>query len=255
MAEQHGGNTVRSVDRTFDILEVIRDRGEVGVTELADLLGISKSTVHNHLNTMANRGFVVNENDRYRLGLRFLSFPDVVQKSNRLYQTAKDEVDELVDRTGERSQVLVEENGYGVYIYQQTDDRAITTNSRVGTRVSLHSTAIGKALLAHQPTEAVERVLDRDGLPAETENTITSRAEFEGELERVREAGVAFDDEEGIEGMRCVAAPIRNDRDVSVGAISVSGPCTRIKGERFEETLPEEVKRAAQAIEINYRFS
>lgn len=254
MGANKGGKTVLSVDRTFDILEEICEREEVGVTQLAEELDVSKSTIHNHLNTMANRGYVVNENDRYRLGLRFLSFPDVVQKSNRLYQTAVDEIDELVDTTGERSQLLVEENSHGVYIYQQTDDRAIRTSSRVGTRVMLHSTAIGKALLAYQPAEKVDQILERDGLPSMTEHTITSREAFEEELERVRERGIAFDDEEGIEGMRCVAAPIKNDQDVSVGAISVSGPCTRIEGERFEETLPQEVQRAAQAIEINYRF-
>lgn len=256
MTTRGDGNTVLSVDRTFEILEAIRDRGmDVGITELAEQLDVSKSTVHNHLSTMEKWGFVVNENGGYRLGLRFLSFLDGLQNSNRLYQAAKDEVDDLVERTGERSQILNEENGYGVYIYQQTDDRAITTNSQVGTRVSLHSSAIGKALLAYQPQSKVDRILERDGLPAETENTITSREEFAEELNRVRENGIAFDDEEGIEGMRCVAAPIRNENDVSVGAISVSGPCTRIEGDRFEETIPREVERAAQAIEINYRYS
>lgn len=255
MTLQGGGDTILSVDRAFEIVETIRDRGEVGVTEVADRLDVSKSTVHNHLKTMEERGYVVNEDGEYRLGLRFLSFPDTLQKSNRLYQTAKEEVDELVERTGERSQVLVEENGYGVYIYQQVDDRAITTNSRVGTRVGLHSSAIGKSLLAFQPPDKVDLILDRDGLSAQTENTITSREEFDAELERVREEGVAYDDEEGITGMRCVAAPIRDEDSVSVGAISVSGPCTRIKGERFESTLSREVERAAQAIEINYRYS
>ena len=204
---------------------------------------------------METRGYVVNEDGEYRLGLRFLSFPDTLRKSNRLYQTAKEEVDELVKRTGERSQVLVEENGHGVYIYQQVDDRATRTSSRVGTQVSLHSSAIGKSLLAFQPPEKMDRILDKDGLPARTEHTITSREEFNTELERIREGGVAYDDQEGIEGMRCVAVPILDENSVSVGAISVSGLCTRIKNERFESELPQEVERAAQAIEINYRYS
>jgi DNA-binding IclR family transcriptional regulator len=255
MTDHTNKNRVQSVDRTFEILETIRDHEKVGVTEIAEQLDVSKSTVHNHLNTMDARGYVVNEDGTYRLGLRLLSFPNTLQKSHRVYQTAKDEIDELVEQTGERSQVLVEEDGYGVYIYQQTDDRAITTNSKVGTRVTLHSSAIGKAMLAFQPKEKVRRILSRDGMPARTENTITSREAFEEELKSVREEGVAFDDEEGIEGMRCVAAPIRNEDSVSVGAISVSGPCTRIMGERFESTLPREVERAAQAIEIKYRYS
>jgi DNA-binding IclR family transcriptional regulator len=150
----------------------MRDRGAVGITELVEQLDVSKSTVHNHLNTMEARGYVVNDGGTYRLDLRLLSFPNTLQKSRRLYQTAKDEVDEPVERTGERSQVLVEDDGYGVCIHQQTDDRAITTNSKVGTRVTPHSSAIGKAMLAFQPEERVERILHRDGLVARTENTL-----------------------------------------------------------------------------------
>lgn len=248
-------NTVSSVQRAFKILETIRNQGDISVTELAQQLDVSKSTVHNHLKTMEESGYIVKTDGSYRLGLRFLSFPDVLQKSNRLYQAAKDEVEELVDRTNERGQVLCEENGSGVYIYQQKTNRSITTDTKVGSKVSLHSSAIGKALLAFQPQDKVDEIIDRDGLPAHTKHTITSRDELEQELERVREEGTAFDDEEGIEGLRCVAAPIRDSEGISVGAISISGPCTRISGDQFREALPQEVKRAAQAIEINYQFS
>jgi len=248
-------NTVTSVQRAFEILEAIRDHNDISVTELAEGLDVSKSTVHNHLNTMEQSGYVVKTDGSYRLGLRFLSFPDVLQKSNRLYQAAEDEVEDLVNRTNERGQILCEENGYGVYIYQQKANRAITTDSKVGTKVNLHSSAIGKALLAFQPKDKVDKIIERDELPAHTEHTITSRDELAAELERVREKGIAFDDEEGIEGLRCVAAPIRDSERVSVGAISISGPCTRISGDQFRESLPREVKRSAQAIEINYQFS
>jgi DNA-binding IclR family transcriptional regulator len=258
MAEADTGKTtneVQAVDRAFEILEVIRNEDGVGVTELATALNVSKSTVHNHLQTMANRGYVIKEDGEYGLGLRLLSFPHTLQERNPIYQAAKPEVDELVERTDERCQVLVEENGHGIYIYQATGARSITTESYVGTRVELHSSAIGKALLAFQPDEIIDRVIERDGLPKRTEHTVTSPEAFKQELAEVRESGVAFDDEEGILGMRCVAAPIKNAEGVSVGAVSVSGPGTRVQGERFEEELPEEIRQTAQAISLKVRFS
>lgn len=247
-------NMIQSTTRTFEILERLRDAGSVGVTALADDIGVSKSTVHNHLRTMEEQGYVIKEDGEYQLGLRFLSFPHSLLESNRLYQAAKPEVDEFVEKTDERCQVMVKEKDHGVYIYQATGTRSITTQSRVGTRVELHSTSIGKALLAHQPEEVVDRIIEETGLPAHTRNTFTDPDEFRAELEQVRNEGVAFDDEEGLLGLRCIAAPVRDSEGDSIGAISVSGPSTRINGEQFSEELPKQIKQTAQAIEIKYRY-
>jgi DNA-binding IclR family transcriptional regulator len=249
------GTNIQAVDRTLQILEYIRDTEEIRITELANSLGVSKSTVHNHLSTLSDHGYIIKTEGKYQLGLRFLSFAHMLQESNRLYLSAKPEIDDLVDRIDERSQVLVEENGHGIYIYQETGTRSITTESYVGTTVELHSSSIGKALLAFQPEEMVDRVIDRDGLPERTEHTVTSEDELKTELETIRETGVAFDDEEGMLGMRCIAAPVKNQAGRSVGAISVSGPCTRMDDERFREELPESVRQTAQAIELQYQFS
>lgn len=251
MAKQ---NLVRATMRTFEILEQLRDSGSARVTDLADDLGVAKSTVHNHLRTMEEEGYVVKEAGQYRLGLQFLSFPHSLLESNRLYQAAKPEVDEFVEKTDERCQVMVKEKDHGVYIYQATGTRSITTQSRVGTKVELHSTSIGKALLAYQPQAVVDRVIEDDGLPGHTENTITDPDELKAALETVRDEGVAFDDEEGLLGLRCIAAPVRNSDGESIGAISVSGPSTRINGDRFREELPKRIKQTAQAIEIKYRY-
>lgn len=248
-------NRVKAVERAFEFLREIRDRGGAAAGDLAESLDVSKSTAYNHLSTLADEGYVVKEDDEYRLGLRLISFSNAVQEDHRLYEAARLEVDDLVERTGERCQVMAEENGRGIYLYQATGRRSLSTDSRIGTSVDLHSTAIGKAMLAFQPQETVEAVLDRDGLPRRTDNTITDREAFLAELEEVREREVAFDDEEGFDGMRCVAAPIRETDGRAVGSISLSGPTTRVQGERFESELPELVRGTARTIEIKYRFA
>ena len=103
--------------------------------------------------------------------------------------------------------------------------------------------------------ERFDWILDRHGLPAETPNTVTSRSALEAELDEIRNRGVAFDGEERAEGVRCVAAPITDNEDTLHGSVSVSGPSTRIKGERFRSEIPEAVQNAATVIGINMRYS
>lgn len=245
---------IKATRLSLEIVDEIRKRDEAGVTELADHFGHSKSTIHEHLKTLVNAGYLRNENGSYSLSLRFLLLGGHSRRKEELYHQGKDEVDELAEDTGESSKLVVEENGKGVYLYQTRGDRAVTTDSHIGTRVYLHTTAVGKAIFAHLPAERRKEVIDRHGLPAVTSNTVTDRDELESRLARVRDHGVAFDDEERIEGMRCVAAPIHHDGEIQ-GAISVSGPKKRIDDERFRTDLPELVKNTVRIIEINSKYS
>jgi DNA-binding IclR family transcriptional regulator len=144
---------------------------------------------------------------------------------------------------------MVEEHGQGVYLHKARGENAIQTSSYVGARKQLHCTALGKAILSQLSTERVEEIIDEQGLAKQTDNTITTRAGLFSELEQIQEENVAFDEEEVVQGLRCVAAPVTaGDR---AAAVSVSGPTSRFKGERFHETLPELVRGAANVIEVN----
>jgi len=127
----------------------------------------------------------------------------------------------------------------------------VKTASYVGDRKHLHCTGVGKAILASLPEERVETIIEERGLPAMTENTVTDREELLAELAEIRERGVAFDDEEILEGLRCVAVPVSNQEKGLLGAISVAGPTSRMKGEQFREELPELVTDTANVVQIN----
>jgi DNA-binding IclR family transcriptional regulator len=122
-------------------------------------------------------------------------------------------------------------------------------------RVGLHCTSLGKAILAYLPEERVDEIVDRWGLPARTADTITTREELDAELERIRERGYAQDNGERLSGLRCVAAPITDTDGVAIGAVSVAGPTSRMKGERFESEIPERVQSVANVTEINLTYS
>jgi DNA-binding IclR family transcriptional regulator len=114
---------------------------------------------------------------------------------------------------------------------------------------------MGKAILAHLPESRVHEILDRHGLPEKTEQTITERDALFEELSEIRERGVAFDREERLSGLRCVAVPILSNSSRVEGALSVSGPTSRMQGERFESELPERLRSAANVIELNITYS
>ncbi|MHB9287893.1 IclR family transcriptional regulator [Halobacteriales archaeon Cl-PHB] len=248
------GGRIGATETTFDIVEQIQEAGSLGVSAVADEVGVSKSTAHNHLQTLHQRGYVVKHGDEYRLGLQFLQLGDSARQHHGLFHVAKDEVDSLVEEVGERGQLMVEEHGTGIYIHQSLADQAVQTDSHIGTTVKLHATAVGKAYLAFLPADRRAEILDQSDLTAVTPNTETDRDELEAELETISERGYAFNDEERTIGMRAVGAPVLSDDEV-VGGISISGPTTRLSGDWYREEVPELVGRAARVIGIKATYS
>jgi len=104
------------------------------------------------------------------------------------------------------------------------------------------------------PRERVDQILNQHGLPQVTENTITDRQELFDELDTVREQGFAIDNEERVDGVWCIGAPIKSEGNV-LGAVSVSGPTNRMKSERFDDGIPEMVRSTANVIEVNSTYS
>lgn len=246
-----GGRRVKAVQTTCRILTALRDLDGAGVTELSDHLDLAKATVHSHLATLADNELVVKHGDSYDVSLRFVDFGEYAKSRVDIYEITKAEVERLADETEEVAQFMVEEHGKGVYLHKKRGNNAIQTASYAGNRKSLHCTALGKAILSQLSRDRVDRIVRDEGIQKRTENTITTREELYDELDRIREQQVAFDDEEILSGLRCVAAPVRHPTGDIQGAISISGPTTRFTGERFDGELPEIVRGAANVIELN----
>ncbi|MFC3476798.1 IclR family transcriptional regulator [Halobacterium litoreum] len=247
--------TVKSVETTFRIIEALHDRGGAGVTELASALSAPKSTVHNHLQTLEGNEYVVNDDGTYRVGSRFLELGAHARDRRAIYEVARPEVDRIAEETGELSGVVVEEHGRGVFLHRAKGDRAVHVDTYAGKRIYLHGTALGKAVLANLPEERVDAIADRHGLPALTENTVTDRGELADELAEIRETGIAFDDEERLDGLRSVAGAVTGPDGDVLGAVSVAGPTSRLRDERFREELPGVVRSAVNVIDLNVTYS
>lgn len=252
MTAEKNSTTINSVDRTFDIIEELQTTGIVGVSELAEAVDLPRSTAYNYLRTLRERGYVVKVGDRYRLGNRFVHLGDSIKHQRPVFQVAKTSIDLLAVETGETANLMVEEGGRGFYLMCEAAKDSLQNYSHVRRREYLHSTAAGKAILSELPRTRVEEIIDRVGLPALTEQTITDRDELFATLEEVAERGYACNDEENREGIRAVGAPIVKP-DGPVGAVSLSGAVNRVTCEMLHEDHASKVRDAAKSIEVEHR--
>lgn len=255
MTRKSGGKRhVKTVETSFDIIESLRELDHATLGELASELGVAKSTIHRHIVTLHDRGYVVRDGEKYHLSLRFLDVGHWTQTRERTYVLAESKVAELAERTNERVQFIVEENGYAVYVHMESGEHAVKTDTHVGKHTPIHTSAGGLAILSSMDKEEVEEIIDVRGLEPATPYTITDREELFEELESIRNRGYSVNDQGHIEGLRAIGVPVHGPDDEVVGALSVSGPTNRMQGEWFKEELPNLLLGSANELELNAAY-
>ncbi|MFB9809603.1 IclR family transcriptional regulator [Haladaptatus pallidirubidus] len=251
-------NPVGAVETTIQIIEALESFDGGTVTELAEALDVSKATVHNHLMTLQEHQYVTNQDGEYMLSFKFLVIGEYLRNNNILYENAKTEVDRLAEETGEYAHLSTEQHGLSQKLHKVQGENAVGSKyqrAKLQKPDCLHYTATGKVILAHLPDYRIEEIIDYYGLPERTKHTITNRDELFETLERIRDRGFAFNDEEEVERMRAVGAPICDSRGTILGAVSVSGPISRMKDEQFRTIIPEKVVNTATVIEMNINMA
>lgn len=254
MNETRDDRNVTAIHNMFRLVEILMERDGAQVTELAEELDLAKSTVHQQLSTLCREGYAVKENGQYHVGLRFLSIGEYARERREESVHVKQMVEQLAAETEERAQFFVEEHGRAIYLYIKAGDRGVKADRRAGKLRYLHSSAGGKAILAHLGRERVEEVIDRWGLPSETEYTITDHDELFEELEAIRERGYSINKEESISGLWSIGVPVVANGNV-IGAFSVSGPRHRMETDWFHEELPSKLLGTANELEIKLEYS
>ncbi|PKV84542.1 IclR family transcriptional regulator [Streptomyces sp. TLI_146] len=241
-----GAGALRSVDRAVSVLEALARLGEAGVTEIADELGVHKSTAFRLLGALENRGLVGQEKERgkYFLGAGMLRLAGAAAVRLDVSQEGVPVCRALADRTGETANVAVLDGDAAVNIMQARGAAAVTAFNWLGRRTPLHATASGKALLAHLPEERREALLGQ-GLARFTAHTLTDPAVLRAELAGVVERGYAQTAEELEDGLNALGAVVRGHDGAVIGAIGVSGPAYRMPRESLPE-VAEHVLEAAQ---------
>ena len=244
----------RSAAQAFEVLEVLRELGDVTTKEVATVLDVPKPTAEQHLQLLERSEFVVSDGDCYQIGFKFLDFGIHARQALDYYETAQEQVDMLAKETDEKVRLIGTENGLSVLLYRVMGNHPLQTTSQIGNRRPLHQLAAGKSILAFLPRKKVEEIITRRGLPPRTENTITDPEVLFTELDEIRERGYGFNRQESIEGLNAVGAPFRNEVGRPIGALSISGPANRIKEDLLEKELPDLLMAATNEIEINLKY-
>jgi DNA-binding IclR family transcriptional regulator len=247
---------VQAIDRAVMILKCFSEkRRELKLSDIADELGLNKSTVHGIISTLKYHGLINQneENQKYRLGLYLLELGETITNSMDIREIASPIIKDICSKIEETVHLGSLDNTDVVYIDKQESNQSMRIFTTIGTRNPAYCTGIGKAMLAYADPEILMGNLP-EKLEKFTNKTITDRAELLKELESIREKGYSMDNEERIEGLTCVASPVFDHSGKAKYSISVSGPSIRMTKEKIEETI-KLVKEAAKEISnrLGYR--
>lgn len=228
-----GQNLIVIVGKALTVLESLRGADDgMPLKKIAEAVRLPKTTTFRILYTLEREGYVEKvAGDRlYRLTSKLMEFAAVKADDRRLQDLAQPVIQNLLSEFQETVNLGVLKGSHVLYLEVLESPHMFRLAARVGQRGSIHATAIGKALAAFHPAEVVEAAIENGGLPKYTEKTIQGVRQFRAELTRVRRRGYAIDEQESLEGVRCLGAPILDSSGRAVAAISVSGPSVRMTG-------------------------
>jgi len=250
-AAPQSGQTIAGIERALDALELFADAdsASLGVTEIAQRLGLSKAVVHRILASFRAKGFIELDETtrRYSLGPKILflglSYLDRVD----IVSVARDAMVTLSDRTQETATLSIRSGGERVYVDQVTPNRDVKMQVTLGTPFPLHAGASSKAFLAFLPQHEIEDYLKGSSLAKLTKATVVDKSKLRRELGAVRERGYAMSFGERMEGAAAVAAPVFGREGAPAGVVSVCGPMERFRpvAEEAAILLLEETRRAS----------
>lgn len=246
--------TIVSVDRSLDLLLLLYNNGEgMGVSEIGRELDLHKSTVHRTLATLENKGFVYQnkENGKYWLGLKIYAMGLLVGEKLSINDIIKPYAKQLFEEFHEVVNVSILDKdvkkGYKsvIILKESANNKVLSVNPNVGSSSDVHSSSVGKCLLAFSDDVDIEKFSDIP-LKKYTENTIDSLETLKEDLKNIRQQGYSVDNEEQEIGLFCIGAPILDKNGNAIASISISGPTARIKNKDIDRKISRLVEIAKE---------
>ena len=231
---------LKTIRKAFAVVECLEAHGPLRLTELANALGLDKATARRLLVSLEAAGYLRRdpETSRYALSLKFFQIGAAVLRGMELRKVAAPFLEELWRAVSEIANLAVLSHGVGLIVEKIGKPEPLRLGVQVGEPFPLHSTGVGKVLLAHAAPEARRLLLAQGPLERFTPHTMTDPKRLEAALAEIRALGYAFDLEETTEGVRCVATPIRDYRGQVVAALSTSSHATRFTRKRMRDVTP-----------------
>lgn len=244
------------MDRAFLLLNELADSNTdagMSLSELSVASGLANSTTHRLLASMKRLDYV--EYDAvlglWSIGVKAFSVGNAYLRSNDFITQSRPFMRELVAEAGETSNIAVLKGDKHVFVGQIECSEVMRMVVQIGSEGYLHAAGVGKSLLSALSEEEVRGIVDRTGLTKLSDKTITSVTDLLVELEKIRQAGYSFDDEEQANGLRCIASNIYNEYGEAIAAVSISGPAVRLSDDRIEflaNTIKDKAARITKVI-------
>ena len=228
---------VNSVFKAIKILELLGDQPNLGVTELANIFSLPKSSVHNILKTLENERLIERNglNGKYHLGIKLVELGNQAQVNLDIYKLSAPFLYGLNQKFDETVHLTILDNDEVLYIDCIESKKRLRTYSVLGVRAPLYCTAVGKIILAFMDDSKIRRIIKEKGLKQYTAQTISSEKRLFEEIEKIRILGYAIDRMEHEDHIQCIGAPIRNARGEVFASMSISGPAERLTEKKLVE--------------------
>jgi DNA-binding IclR family transcriptional regulator len=247
-------NSSTAVQRALNILESVAQRnGGLSNADISRKLKIPKSTASYLLHTLEQSGYLRREEDsgKYQLGLKVLNLSRGALSGMDVREIAGPILRHVVDASRLTAHLAILDRGEAVYIERVEAPGFIKMDTWVGRRMDVHTTSVGKALVAYIPEEELQAILKERGMRRRTVHTITTPAKFLRDLEKVRELGYAIDDEENSLGVRCVAAPVFDASGRAQASVGLTGTVTQVDRAsiaKYADLAKEAARRISQQL-------
>lgn len=242
---------IKSIQKSIIIMELIaRENKPLSLNEITHRLGWPKSTLHGILTTLRDFQFINQSTttSNYSLGVRFFELGNIVAKQWNICEIACPFMKDLSSKTGLTIHLGKELDGEVLYLEKVEANAMLRIVSEVGSRLPMHCSGLGKVLMAHMNTSQVNKIIKQRGLDKFTENSITNESVLKNELTVIKERGYAIDDNEIMDGLKCVAIGIKDwDGEVKY-AISASGLSNQFSGDKTRR-LVRNLRDAVDKIE------
>lgn len=252
------GNLVQTIERVSSILDVLGKfpRG-ISVGELSEKVSLPKGSTHRLLSSLVYFDFVSQNKStkKYHLGFKLVQLGNLLINQIDFRNEARPFMQELAKKTGETIHLVILDQNEALYIDKVAlNQTGLQMMSRIGFRIPIHSTSVGKILAAYLDEDELDRIINENNLSRQTKNTITDISLFKEHLKNVRACGYAIDDEENEKGIRCVAAPIQSENGKVLAAVSISGPSIRLSIKAIRDSLKGQVCNTALNISKKIGF-
>jgi len=233
-------SSIGALEQAIKILEIVVFEGRNGITikEISQKIDLHPSTIYRYLNTFLSYGYVSRSTDgNYKPGIKLVELGNYVLNGFDLREIAHPYLVRLVNEVNQTVHLAIREGNEAIYIDKVEGPQTLQMRSRVGMKIPLYCTALGKVLLAYSSEEDIDHYLKEVELTPRTQNTIISSCELKEELLNIRKQGYALDNQENEQGIICVGAPIFDFTGQVVAALSISGFFKDFSPDKIPEIL------------------